>query len=455
MAAAAASKGVVSFAVGPREGRARAGTLSTPHGSLETPGALLCTARGLPHHLSRDSLAELPLARGCLVCAGHLSRPGVAESVRRAGGLHGYTGLPGHVLAVDLRDPRSYGLGGLPGPLECPKPGAPPPAPARGEGAAKAPLPLLEQGRGLRAPGKGSARLRMETPGGVTMLGPEDFSEALGDLRPDLCVAMGDERAGANALKRTREWAEHCLRNLGAGPGAAGILLPVAGGADPGGREVCSRLAGELAAEHSRGAGAGSPDGGGVVGFALSGFGTGEPPEARPALIERALAHLPGDGYLRYMGGAACGPREALEAVACGVDLIDAEYPLAAAEAGYALSFPLEMPMDATPGPGPGAAGAQERERPEREDPLKFSLWGKEYERSTEPLVAGCTCYTCSRPHSRAYLHHLLQVREMNAQVLLEIHNTHHYMKFFESCRAAIRRGHFQRFHKWFCRLDG
>ena len=454
MAAAAASQGGVSFSVGPREGRARAGTLSTPHGPLETPGALLCTVRGLPHHLSRDSLAELPLARGCLVCAGHLANPGVAESVRRAGGLHGYTGLQDHVLAVDFRDPRAYGLGGLPGPLECPKPGAPPPAPARGWGEAKATPPPSGQGRALRAPGKGSGGLRVETPSGATVFRPEDFSEVLGDLCPDLCVAMGDERTGVNALKRTREWAEHCLRAMGAGPGAAGVLLPVAGGADPEGREVCSRLAGELAAEHSGGAGAGSPGGGGVVGFALAGFGTGEHPGARPALIERALAHLPGDGYLRYMGGAACGPREALEAVACGVDLIDAEYPLAAADAGYALDFPLEIP-GTTSGPGPGAAGAREQERAGRGDLLKFSLWGKEHERSVGPLVAGCTCYTCSRPHSRAYLHHLLKVREMNAQVLLEIHNTHHYMRFFESCRAAIRRGDFRRYREWFCGLDG
>ena len=73
---------------------------------------------------------------------------------------------------------------------------------------------------------------------------------------------------------------------------------------------------------------------------------------------------------------------------------------------------------------------------------------------SAEPLVAGCTCYTCSQMHHRAYLHHLLQVREMNAGILLEIHNTHHFMKFFQSCRNAIRRGDFQRFRQWFSSLD-
>ena len=440
MAAAAG----VSFAVGAREGRARAGTLSTPHGPLETPAALVCTARGLPNHLSRDALVELEPARGCLVCAGHLAHPGVAESVEQAGGLHGYTGLESHVLAVDLRDPRSYDLGGLPGPLECPKPGVPPAPPTRT--VLKASEPQEKE----RFPTRGKRnRLRIETPGGVTMIGPEDFAETVGRLRPDLCVAMADERDGARALQRTREWVSCCLGVLGADP-ASGLLLPVAGGSDPVRREVYSRLAGELAAGHTGGSPTGK--GGGVGGFALSGFGTGESPAARPELIEKALEHLPGGG-LRYMGGASCGPREALAAVACGVDLIDAEYPLAAAEAGYALNFPLEMPQDEAGG-GAGPATAAVQGLAEGGDQMKISLWSKEHALSAEPIVRGCTCYTCSRPHHRAYLHHLLQVREMNAEVLLEIHNTHHYLKFFESCRNAIRRGEFQQFREWFSSLD-
>jgi queuine tRNA-ribosyltransferase subunit QTRTD1 len=54
------------------------------------------------------------------------------------------------------------------------------------------------------------------------------------------------------------------------------------------------------------------------------------------------------------------------------------------------------------------------------------------------PLVADCECYTC-RKHTRAYIHHLLAVREMLGKVLLMIHNLHHYTVFFQSIQEAIK----------------
>ncbi|KAG8343014.1 queuine tRNA-ribosyltransferase [Trypanosoma vivax] len=39
-----------------------------------------------------------------------------------------------------------------------------------------------------------------------------------------------------------------------------------------------------------------------------------------------------------------------------------------------------------------------------------------------QPLNPGCDCHTCKR-HTRAYIHHLLTVQEMNAHILLTIHN--------------------------------
>ena len=66
--------------------------------------------------------------------------------------------------------------------------------------------------------------------------------------------------------------------------------------------------------------------------------------------------------------------------------------------------------------------------------------------------MPGCGCYTCTH-HSRAYVHHLLAVGEMNAEVLLEIHNTYHYMAFFAAVRAAIAGGRFGEYWEWFREL--
>ncbi|CCW68543.1 unnamed protein product [Phytomonas sp. Hart1] len=51
------------------------------------------------------------------------------------------------------------------------------------------------------------------------------------------------------------------------------------------------------------------------------------------------------------------------------------------------------------------------------------------------PLCPGCACYTCRR-HTRAYIHHLLTVQEMNSTILLSIHNFHRLVEVFRRVRS-------------------
>ena len=50
---------------------------------------------------------------------------------------------------------------------------------------------------------------------------------------------------------------------------------------------------------------------------------------------------------------------------------------------------------------------------------------------NAEPIQPGCTCYTCSS-YSISYLFHLCEVKEMNYNILLAIHNMHTLDKFFQ-----------------------
>jgi queuine tRNA-ribosyltransferase subunit QTRTD1 len=86
---------------------------------------------------------------------------------------------------------------------------------------------------------------------------------------------------------------------------------------------------------------------------------------------------------------------------------------------------------------------------PENEPHLLLSSRSLAYRLDSGPLVGGCSCFTCSN-HSRAYLHHLLHVHEMLAEVLLEMHNTHHWQLFFAAVRAAIQEGRLQQYSAWF-----
>ena len=61
----------------------------------------------------------------------------------------------------------------------------------------------------------------------------------------------------------------------------------------------------------------------------------------------------------------------------------------------------------------------------------------QDHQVSLQPLREGCACYTCTR-HHRAYLHHLLNAKEMLGWTLLQIHNHQVVSDFFAGIRSSI-----------------
>ncbi|CAH8489985.1 unnamed protein product [Schistosoma turkestanicum] len=53
------------------------------------------------------------------------------------------------------------------------------------------------------------------------------------------------------------------------------------------------------------------------------------------------------------------------------------------------------------------------------------------------PIQPGCSCFTCLH-HSRMYISHLHITQEMLAPMLLMIHNSHQYYRFFSDLRRSI-----------------
>ncbi|KAL2915833.1 hypothetical protein HK105_204534 [Polyrhizophydium stewartii] len=67
------------------------------------------------------------------------------------------------------------------------------------------------------------------------------------------------------------------------------------------------------------------------------------------------------------------------------------------------------------------------------------SVWAEDM-RAISPR---CGCWTCARPHGRAYVHHLLAVDDMLALVLLHQHNAWQLARFVAAMRAAAAAGSF------------
>jgi len=115
-----------------------------------------------------------------------------------------------------------------------------------------------------------------------------------------------------------------------------------------------------------------------------------------------------------------------------GVDLFVTNYPSLLTEHGLALVVPLDAPFAAAPAEA-------------LVDPEKLNLRDPVYVLDKRPLLQGCQCDACAN-HSRAYVHHLLNTEEMLGDVLLSIHNTHHWLAFFSAARRMIAEGTLARY---------
>ncbi|HYF50767.1 MAG TPA: tRNA guanosine(34) transglycosylase Tgt [Planctomycetota bacterium] len=144
-------------------------------------------------------------------------------------------------------------------------------------------------------------------------------------------------------------------------------------------------------------------------GLALGGFCVGETIEDTHRGITYTAPKMPADRP-RYLMGMGT-PEDILLAVAHGIDLFDCTIPTRNGRNGLAFT----------------ATGTVR---------IKNSRHGT----SSLPLDPHCSCYTC-RTFSRAYLRHLFLAREMNAAILMSLHNVAFYLQLMQDIRKAIEEG--------------
>ncbi len=147
-------------------------------------------------------------------------------------------------------------------------------------------------------------------------------------------------------------------------------------------------------------------------GYALGGLAVGESKVEREDTTEYAAKLLPADKP-RYLMGVGT-PIDLLEAVRRGVDMFDCILPTAFAVQGVCFT----------------SRG-------------KIDLRRGVYRLSQEPLDPLCSCTTCTR-FTRAYLQHLVQVKEPVSAQLLSVHNLHFYRMLMLRMREAIMQGSFR-----------
>ncbi len=267
------------------DGAARAGTLTTPHGSVATPAFMPVGTRGAVKALDSRDLGE---AGASIVLANtyHLMlRPG-ADEVAALGGVHRFMGWPGPILT----DSGGYQIFSLDARVD-------------------------EDGVAFRSTYDGST-VRLTPEGAVAVqesLGP-DIAMVL-----DVLVGLPAPRHRIEAaMQRTLRWAERA-RAAHRHPDQA-LFGICQGGVDPELRAASARATAALD----------------FPGYAIGGLSVGEAPEERDAALEAAVAELPA-GRVRYVMGL--GDTEGvLAAIGRGADLFDCVWPTRLARHGKVLT---------------------------------------------------------------------------------------------------------------------
>lgn len=257
-------------------GGARAGVLTTPHGSVPTPlfmpVATLASVKGVDIGRVAETGAGMVLAN-----AYHLHlRPGEGI-VEQAGGVAAFMGWQGPTLT----DSGGFQV-----------------------------FSLAQQVRVTES----AASFRSHLDGSPVELSPEAsmrIQERIGAdvaMQLDHVVALPATReAVADAMQRSLRWAERCLAAHRREDQA--VFGIVQGGLEPDLREEsATRLRGM-----------------GFDGHAVGGLSVGEGPEAMAATLRVTTPHLPADRP-RYLMGVGQ-PRDIIAAVAAGIDMFDCVLP--------------------------------------------------------------------------------------------------------------------------------
>ena len=141
-------------------------------------------------------------------------------------------------------------------------------------------------------------------------------------------------------------------------------------------------------------------------GFGIGGYSVGEEHEVMFQTLGTVARALPEDRP-RYLMGVG-NPTTLVRAVGEGVDMFDCVLPTRTARMATAFSSTGRMRMR-----------------------------NACYKEDFGPLDPACSCPTCQN-YSRAYIHHLVNQKEMLGGILLSIHNLHYLLDLMRRAREAV-----------------
>jgi queuine tRNA-ribosyltransferase len=210
----------------------------------------------------------------------------------------------------------------------------------------------------------------------------------------DQCVALPASRGAIlEGVQRTTSWAKRCQASRRRNDQA--LFGIVQGGLEADLRRISAQ---ELVALD-------------FEGYAIGGLSVGESKADMYAMLDVTAPELP-ESKPRYLMGVGL-PEDLIEGVARGIDLFDCVVPSRHGRTGWLFT-------------GFG----------------RVSIKQAQFKQDERPIDSDCGCPVCKR-YSRAYLHHLFNVKEMLGSRLNTIHNLWYFADLMQRVRSSIERGTF------------
>ncbi len=364
--------------------QARLGKLVTNHGLVDIPFFLPIATRGVVKGLAVNDLKSLG-AQIILSNTYHLwLKPGL-ELVKKVGDLHKFIGWSGPIL-TDSGGFQVFSLSKI--------------------------RRLNDRGVEFLVPESGEKRF----------LTPKLALEIQAVLGSDIAMVLDEcvgypvpEARAAEAVERTSLWAQEQIdywpkvKTLG-----QQLFGIVQGSVFPKLREQSAKTITKLPFD----------------GIALGGLAVGETPEQMYQVLDYTVPLLP-EHKLRYLMGVGY-PENIVQAVKRGIDCFDCVIPTREARHGRLYIWPEIRFQD--------------------EDKFLSLLSQADFyqtinierapwQNDLAVLNTGCNCLACAElKTTRAYLHHLFDVKEALAERLATIHNLHFYLELMKLIRRAIER---------------
>ena len=386
----------MEFSLLQQDGAARRGSLTLPHGTVQTPAFMPVGTYGAVKTMSPAEVRDI----GAHILLGntfHLwLRPGL-DVIAAHGGLHGFIGWDGPIL-TDSGGFQVWSLGEL--------------------------RKITEQGVKFRSPVNGDS----------CFLTPEASMRIQRVLNSDIVMIFDEctpypatREQARDSMRLSLRWAE---RSKTAFDRLAPLSVAETMALQDDASMIRNTPSNEPGTAPARNALFGIIQGGmyedlrdeslqglteiGFDGYAIGGLSVGEPKEDMLRILAHTAPRMPQDRP-RYLMGVGT-PEDLVAAVASGVDMFDCVMPTRNARNGWLFTQYGDIKLRNT-----------------------------RYKMDTGPLDADCGCYTC-RNFSRAYLHHLHRVGEILGSRLNTIHNLHYYQQLMAEMRAAIEQGRFAEF---------